>query len=181
MSAYLIRSRPSGRKINSRACCYWRVRGRAVTRAQHNIYTLGPTHTQTLTLAGTCTCTHLGLNKHWGVCAYTCSERKQVLGWKQYLKNGIVAVQTIDCDCGFFVLFCFFASKHKSIIVYSLWCPKNMDPPASVPFIYYMTAFIHFNLQNNSCNVWLWNLFFCHLPLKLMQIWVWGLETEAKP
>lgn len=58
-SAYLIRSRPSGRKINIRACCYCTARGRAVTRAQHNIYTAGPTHNHkdTLTLAATCTCT----------------------------------------------------------------------------------------------------------------------------
>lgn len=41
-SAYLIRSRPSGKKINRRACCYCRARGRAATRAQHNIYTAGP-------------------------------------------------------------------------------------------------------------------------------------------
>lgn len=44
VSAYLIRSRPSGRKINSRACCYCRAGGRAVTGAQHNIYTAGWTH-----------------------------------------------------------------------------------------------------------------------------------------
>lgn len=44
-SAYLIRSRPSGRKINSRACCYCRARGRAVTRAQHSVYTAVHTHT----------------------------------------------------------------------------------------------------------------------------------------
>lgn len=45
VSAYLIRSRPSGRKINSRACCYCGASGRAFTRAQHNIYTAGETYT----------------------------------------------------------------------------------------------------------------------------------------
>lgn len=58
VSAYLIRSRPSGRKINIWACCYCRARGRAVTRAQHNIYTAGLTHIHTLTLGSTYTCTH---------------------------------------------------------------------------------------------------------------------------
>lgn len=53
VSAYLIRSRPSGRKINSRARCYCTARGRAATRAQHNIYTAGPAHSHTDTLTFT--------------------------------------------------------------------------------------------------------------------------------
>lgn len=48
VSAYLIRSRPLGRKINSRACCYCGDRGRALTRAQHNIYSAAATRTNTL-------------------------------------------------------------------------------------------------------------------------------------
>lgn len=72
MSAYLIRSRPSGRKINSRACCYCRARGRAVTRAQHNIYTAGPTHihTDTLALASTYTCSRLGPRTNTETCVH---------------------------------------------------------------------------------------------------------------
>lgn len=70
VSAYLIRSRPSGRKTNSRACYYCRARGRAVTRAQHNIYTAGLTHihrhTHTLN-----TCQHIYLHTFRDVYKYT--------------------------------------------------------------------------------------------------------------
>lgn len=69
MSAYLIRSRPSGRKINSLACCYCRAGGRVVTRAQHNIYTIGLTHARALT--STYTCTHSGANKRGDAYTYT--------------------------------------------------------------------------------------------------------------
>lgn len=83
-SAYLIRSRPLRRKINSRACCYRGVRGRALTRAQHNIYsadTQTHTHPHTLTLGTTCTCTCLeGIKTPRCVNRYTAAEGKQVLG-----------------------------------------------------------------------------------------------------
>lgn len=52
--AYLIRSRPSGRKINSLARCYCSAGGRAATRAQHNIYTVGPRRTLVPASAYTC-------------------------------------------------------------------------------------------------------------------------------
>lgn len=106
VSAYLMRIRPSGRKINSQACCYCRARGRAATRAQHNIYTAGQTHIHkdTLTLAGTFTCTHAlwRANKHWDMYTYTSIERKQVLS------NSIWTTQFWLCkqlcgDCRFFV------------------------------------------------------------------------------
>lgn len=54
LSAYLIRSRPSGRKINSLARCYCSAGGRAATRAQHNIYTVGPRRALVPASAYTC-------------------------------------------------------------------------------------------------------------------------------
>lgn len=54
LSAYLIRSRPSGRKINSLARCYCSAGGRAATRAQHNIYTVGLRRTLAPASAYTC-------------------------------------------------------------------------------------------------------------------------------
>lgn len=77
-SAYLIRSRPLGRKINSRACCYRRIRGRAFTRAQHNIYSAGATHTYTH--GSTCTCTCLG-DKNTEMCEQIHSRRGESRCW----------------------------------------------------------------------------------------------------
>ena len=43
-------------------------------------------HRHTLTVGSTHTCTRSGANRHWDVHTDTCTERKQVLGWKQNLK-----------------------------------------------------------------------------------------------
>lgn len=94
VSAYLIRSRPLGRKINSRACCYCGIRGRALTRAQHNIYSDGATHTHTHTWRHMYL--HLfGGDKNSEMCdRYTAAEGKAGAGVKPALEQHNLVVQS---------------------------------------------------------------------------------------
>lgn len=78
-SAYLIRSRPSGRKINSVALCYCSAGGRAATRAQHNIYTV--VARRALAGARSAYTCHAFRDAHTAAHTAAHTDQKQVLTW----------------------------------------------------------------------------------------------------